>query len=284
MTGGYSVDVRGSFEKSDTVRGTTTVVLVDDHELARRGVRKLLSSDASIEVVGEAESCWGAISLIAQLRPNVVMVDIRLRDGTGIDVSRSVKELAPDTRIVVLSAYDDSQYVVSMVKLGVSGYLTKSSSGDDLIRAVHYAAEGWLVFSPDIADKVAGLLRDNGGALQNETEGEVGSEELPKTQRSSQSLTAREAEVLQHMFRGLRNRDIAEAMGISTKTVEVHMHRILLKLGARNRSQAIVSSLGLRYLPGIAVPIGSRGNAPHYPGASRTRDVSSESAEGATGL
>ena len=278
------MNVNGSLERSNTARDTTTVVLVDDHELARRGVRKLLSSDASIEVVGEAESCWSALSLISQLRPDVVMVDIRLREGTGIDVSRAAKELAPDTRIVVLSAYDDSQYVVSMVKLGVSGYLTKSSSGDDLIRAVHYAAQGWLVFSPDIADKVVGLLRDNGGALPGETEGEVESEELPQMQRSSRSLTTREAEVLQHMFRGLRNRDIAEAMGISTKTVEVHMHRILLKLGARNRSQAIVNSLGLGYLPGIAVPIGSRGNAPHHSNASRAIGVHPEGEEGATGL
>ncbi len=116
-------------ERADTARDMTTVVLVDDHELARHGVRKLLSGDASIKVVGEAESCWGAISLITQLRPEVVILDIRLRDGSGIEVSRAAKKLVPDTRILVLSAYDDSQYVVSMVKLGVSGYLTKSSSG-----------------------------------------------------------------------------------------------------------------------------------------------------------
>jgi DNA-binding NarL/FixJ family response regulator len=282
MTGGCSVDVRGSFEKSDTVRGTTTVVLVDDHELARRGVRKLLSSDASIEVVGEAESCWGAISLIAQLRPNVVMVDIRLRDGTGIDVSRSVKELAPDTRIVVLSAYDDSQYVVSMVKLGVSGYLTKSSSGDDLIRAVHYAAEGWLVFSPDIAGKVANLLQRNGGALLDAGEGEWGFGELPRVHRSGENLSGREVEVLQHMFQGLRNRDIAEAMGISVKTVEVHIHRMLLKLGARNRSQAIVNSLGMGYSQGVSMPAGPGENAQHHPLVSCNVRGSPEGVEGGT--
>src|SRR5690606_13027005 len=107
------------------------------------------------------------ISLITRLRPEVAILDIRLRQGNGIEVSRSVKKLSPDTRILVLSAYDDSQYVVSMVKLGVSGYLTKSSSAQDLIKAVHYAARGWLVFSPDIADKLADLLqRDDGGSLE----------------------------------------------------------------------------------------------------------------------
>jgi DNA-binding CsgD family transcriptional regulator len=106
------------------------------------------------------------------------------------------------------------------------------------------------------------------------------SEEVPKTRGASRSLTGREAEVLQHMFRGLRNRDIAETMDISGKTVEVHIHRILLKLGARNRSQAIVNSLGLGYLPGIPVPTGPRGNASHDPCALRGMSVHPKSAEG----
>jgi DNA-binding NarL/FixJ family response regulator len=247
------LDLDTDSEKEDTARDTITVILVDDHELARHGVRKLLSSDASIEVVGEAESSSEAISLIARLRPRVVILDVRLRQGNGIEVSRAVKKLAPDTRILVLSAYDDSQYVVSMVKLGVSGYLTKRSSAEDLIRAVHCAAEKWLVFSPDIADKLASLLRRNGGAPFDEAKGDEGLGEVAR-ERSGRSLTGREAEVLQHMFHGLRNHEIADAMGISSKTVETHIHRILLKLGAKNRSQAIVNSLGLGYLQGIAVP------------------------------
>jgi DNA-binding NarL/FixJ family response regulator len=268
-------------EKKDTVRETIKVILVDDHELARHGVRKLLGSDASIEVVGEAESCWGAISLIARLQPEVVILDIRLRQGNGIEVSRAVKRLAPDTRILVLSAYDDSQYVVSMVKLGVSGYLTKSSSAEDLIRAVHYAAKGWLVFSPDIADKLANLLRRNGGAPFDEAKGDEGLGEIAR-ERSGGSLTGREAEVLQHMFRGLRNRDIADAMGISSKTVEIHIHRILLKLGAKNRSQAIVNSLGLGYLQGITVPVCPTESTPCSPLVSHNAGVSPKGAKGAS--
>lgn len=254
------MDQDANSEKNDTVGGTIKVILVDDHELARHGVWKLLGGDASIEVVGEAERSSEAISLIARLRPEVVILDIRLRQGNGIEVSRAVKKLAPDTRILVLSAYDDSQYVVSLVKLGVSGYLTKSSSAEDLIRAVHYAAKGWLVFSPDIADKLADLLRRSGGAPFDEATRGSGLGEFAR-ERSGQSLTGREAEVLQHMFRGLRNRDIADAMGISSKTVEIHIHRILLKLGAKNRSQAIVNSLNLGYLRGIAVPVGPTGNS-----------------------
>lgn len=276
------MDVQASPEKRDRVQGTTTVILVDDHELARQGVRKLLGNDASIEVVGEAESCWRAISLIAELRPEVVILDVRLRDGSGIQVTRAAGKLAPDSRILVLSAYDDSQYVISMVKLGVSGYLTKTLSSEDLIRAVHYAAEGWLVFSPDIADKVASLLRRNASAPLYESKGEGGCGELARGQRSGEGLTGREAEVLQHMFRGLRNRDIAEAMGISIKTVEVHMHRILLKLGARNRSQAIVSSLGMGYLQGIAVPACPKENDQYHPLVSRNVRVSPTDVEGGT--
>jgi two-component system response regulator DevR len=260
-------------EKSESARDPIKVVLVDDHELARHGVRQLLANDDCIEVVGEAESSWGAISLITRLRPKVVILDIRLRQGSGIEVSRSVKKLSPDTRILVLSAYDDSQYVVSMVKLGVSGYLTKSSTAQDLIRAVHYAARGWLVFSPDIGDKLANLLQRDGNAPLDEDSRE---EELGETvrERSRGSLTSREAEVLQHMFRGSRNRDIADAMGISCKTVNVHIHRILQKLGAKNRSQAIVNSLGLGYLQGMAVPVGPTEGTPFSRLASRSARVS----------
>lgn len=281
MTGGFSLDQDASSEKKDTVRETIKVILVDDHELARHGVRKLLGSDAGIEVVGEAESCPGAISLIDRLRPQVVIMDIRLRQGSGVEVSRAVRKLAPDVRILVLSAYDDSQYVVAMVKLGASGYLTKSSSAEDLIRAVQYAAKGWLVFSPDIANKLAKLLRSNGGTPFDEANVEDGFEEVARD-RSSGNLTGREAEVLQHMFCGLRNRDIADAMGISSKTVEIHIHRILLKLGAKNRSQAIVNSLGLGYLQGNAVSAGSIGDALLHPLVSRNVRISPNGVEDAT--
>jgi DNA-binding NarL/FixJ family response regulator len=264
-------------ETKDMAREPITVILVDDHELARHGIRKLLGGDAIIEVVGEAESSSVAISLIAALRPKVVILDIRLRQGNGIAVTKAARKLAPDTRILVLSAYDDSQYVVSLVKLGVSGYLTKDSSGDDLIRAVHYAANGWLVFSPDIACKVTNLLRRNGGGLLSEEEEDEGLGEVARG-RSSGSLTG----VLRHISRGLRNCDIADAMGISPKTVEIHIHRILLKLGAKNRSQAIVNSLGLRCLQDITVPAGPRDNAQHHPFVSCNVRVSPEGVEGET--
>jgi two-component system response regulator DegU len=238
-------------EPSGTAPDKVRVVLVDDHELARQGVRRLLGVDASIEVVGEADTCWGAISLIAQLQPEVVILDVRLRDGNGFEVSRAARRLAPGARVLVLSAYDDRQYVVSMVKMGVSGYLTKGASGEDLVRAVHCAARGWLVFSPDISDRVAGLLGRNGPEPGDGPERNGARAEPDPGWQGDGRLTGREAEVLRHIFRGLRNRDIAEAMGISPKTVEVHIHRILQKLGARNRSQAIMNSLGLGYLSGV---------------------------------
>ncbi len=250
-----TVDSRGNDTTQDTIR----VILVDDHETVRHGVRRFLSSDAGIQVVGEAESSCGAISLVTRLRPEVVILDIRLRQGNGIEVSRAIRNMAQNTRVLVFTAYDDNQYIVSLVKLGVSGYLTKTSSAEDLIRAVHYAAKGWLVFSPEVADRVANLLRENGDRSFDEAEGDVGgAQELAKVQRCNESLTAREMEVLQHIFHGLRNGDIADAMGISPKTVEIHIHRILLKLGAKNRSQAVVNSLGLGYLQDVAVPAGLR--------------------------
>ncbi len=249
-SGGLMLDQQTGSRPSETQRGRIRVVLVDDHELARQGVRRLLGTDSSIEIVGEADSCWGAISLISRLQPEVVILDVRLRDGNGVEVSRAAKKLAPAAKVLVLSAYDDRQYVVSMVKLGVSGYLTKGSSAEDLVRAVHYAARGWLVFSPDISNRLASLLGRDGVGPADEPAGGGAWVEREAGWAGNGGLTGREAEVLRHIFRGLRNRDIAEAMGISPKTVEVHIHRILQKLGARNRSQAIMNSLGLGYLSG----------------------------------
>ena len=253
----FMLDADLNSNEKDVVRDPIRVILVDDHELARHGVRKILSGDASIEVVGEAENSCGAISLITRLQPEVVILDIRLRQSNGIEVSRAIKRLAPNTRILVLTAYDDNQYIVSLVKLGVNGYLIKTSSADEVIRAVHYAAKGWIVFSPEIADKLTNLLRKNGRGSFGEARGNArGHKELPEVLQGSESLTARETEVLEHLFHGLKNSDIADAMGIAQKTVEIHMHRILLKLGAKNRTQVILKSLRLGYLQGIAVPAG----------------------------
>lgn len=136
-----------------------TVFLVDDHELARQGVRKILDADGSIRVIGESTRSLEAISSISQLQPDVVILDIRLEQGSGIDVSRALRDLVPDTKILVLTAYDDEVYVKALAKLGVMGYLLKDASALELRRAVHDVAEGRLVFSSTVATQVTRLLQ-----------------------------------------------------------------------------------------------------------------------------
>ena len=206
------------------------VVVVEDHEVTRQGIKTSLCHDSNIKVVGEAASSNEAISLIGQIKPDVAIVDIRLCEGSGIDVSKAAKTIAPSTKILILSAYDDDQYVAALVKLGVSGYLVKTASAQQLRRAVHDAAEGWLVFAPQVAPKVLGLLSGNNGSHSQRALG-------------TRNPTARETEVLQHMADGLRNAEIATAMSIAVKTVEAHTESVLVKLGAKSRTEAVVIAL-----------------------------------------
>jgi DNA-binding NarL/FixJ family response regulator len=236
--------------------GFINVVIVDDNEIVRQGVRKLLSRDTRIRVVGEAVSSDEAILLISELQPDVALTDIRLEHGTGIDVSRAARNVAPNTRVLFLSAYDDDQYVRSAMKLGVSGYLLKTASAKELTRAIHDAVDGHLVFSPLISDKVKILLQKAGsedcsevstGTRRNEKNGK----ETTNMLSGDANLTGREVEVLEHIALGLRNSEIASAMGISSKTVEAHVDHILMKLGARSRIQAVLWGLQSGLLRGI---------------------------------
>ena len=206
-----------------------TVVLVDDHELAREGTKHMLSRDSRIEVVGEAAGSREGISLIAALQPDVAIVDVRLREGSGIDIVNASRGVASKTRILILSAYDDDRYVRSLMRVGVRGYLMKTASAGELREAVHDVAEGHLVFPRDIADKVLSILR--------------GDKRVNGRAQTNGHLTARESEVLERMGDGLSNREIGSALGISLKTVEAHVQRVLLKLGAASRTQAVASVL-----------------------------------------
>ena len=144
-----------------TVSDPTTVVVVDDHELVRRGVRHLLRRDQGIRVVGESATASDAIQLLEQLQPDVAILDVRLGQGSGTDVARAAKDIAPTTKILILSAYDDDCYVRSLARLGVSGYLLKTASAKELGSAVQDIAKGGLVFPPGIAQSVTRLLQEN---------------------------------------------------------------------------------------------------------------------------
>ena len=205
------------------------VVIVDDMEIVRQGVKKLLSRDARIRVVGEAVSSDEAISLIRRLQPDVALTDIRLKRGNGIDISKAARDVAPNTKVLVLSAYDDDQYISSVMRLGASGYLLKTASGKELTKAIRDAVKGRLVFSPMIYNKVKNLFQ----GLKND-------KEVATVLTGDINLTSREAQVLERIALGLRNSEIACSLGISSKTVEVHIEHILKKLHVKSRTQAVL--------------------------------------------
>jgi NarL family two-component system response regulator LiaR len=202
------------------------VVLVDDHELAREGMKSVLAQEKDIEVVGEAVDSFDAISVIEECRPDVAVVDIRLRRGSGLDVVKACRETAHSTKFLVISAYDDHHYVKSMVRLGVRGYLVKSASTQEIVTSIRDVAEGDLVFPRAVADKVLELLASDDRPARRKVGGSL--------------LTGREYEVLEHIGEGLTNREIARVLGISMKTVEAHVRHLLLKLRVTSRTQAVV--------------------------------------------
>ncbi len=199
------------------------VVLVEDHILVRQGTKALIQGDPSIRVVGETDSAEEAVRLVEELAPDVVVLDIRLRVGTGIDVARALQRRRSLARVLVVTAYDYEQYVTALTRAGVSGYVMKDVTASDLIKAIHqvYRGEGVLIGA------VAATVLRNASRSQQ------------RTYRPAENLSAREIEVLELVAEGYRNHVIAKRLEISVRTVEAHVASILGKLGATSRGEAI---------------------------------------------
>lgn len=218
------------------VSPSITVLLVDEDTRDRQTMRRLLSGDEDISVVGEAASAGEAIRHVRELQPQVVMLDMGLAQDSDIDITRVARAMAPDTRILVMTTCHDIQSLNSLIVLQVSGYLLKTATALEIRRAAHDAAMGRPVFSPEVAHYVLGLLRGDRGDSHGR-------------QAARTSLTARQLEVLELIGQGLRNREIAGGLGIRIRTVEVHVEQILLKLGATNRTEAVLNAIKSGLLP-----------------------------------
>jgi len=198
------------------------LLIADDHEVVRSGLRSLLA-DSDIEVVAEASSGDQAVALARQHAPDVVLLDIRMSDGDGLAALGRLKMDQPELPILMLSTYDNPTYVARAVALGASGYLLKGSSREKLIEAIHAAASGEDSWSRDELRRVTGALSTP--RLADDVE-------VP--------LTKRESEVLRQLAYGLTNKEIAAALGISYETVKEHVQHILRKVGVTDRTQAAV--------------------------------------------
>ena len=206
------------------------IVLADDHWLMRDGTRHILEQCSDLKVVGDAEDGQQALELIERLQPDVAILDIRMPKINGVDVVRRMKESAPDTEALMLTAYDDDDYILALMTAGALGYLLKTARPSELIDAVQRVHRGEAVLHPAIAIKVARLwerLRNSAG---------------PKFSQ----LSPREREVLQLAVNGLRNKAIGDELNISVRTVEGHFHSIFAKLGVSSRIEAVLYAVSQR--------------------------------------
>lgn len=198
------------------------ILIVDDHEVVRVGLRQTFK-DTDIEVCGEAPSAAEALKMVDEVKPDVVLLDIRMEGGDGLNALGRIKLDNPDLPILLFSAYDNPTYVARAVALGASGYVIKNASRERLLECVHMAARGESAWTREELRRVTGALA---------TPRLSGDIEVP--------LTQRESEVLRQMALGLTNKEIAKALGISYETVKEHVQHILRKIGVTDRTQAAV--------------------------------------------
>jgi DNA-binding NarL/FixJ family response regulator len=213
------------------------VVVADDQEMVRAGFRLLLERVEDIEVVAEAEDGAQAVELVARLRPDVVLMDIRMPGLDGLAATEQVLDRTPGTKVVVLTTFDVDEYVFSALRIGASGFLLKSSPAERLVRAIRLVAEGDAMLDPAVTQRVIERF---------------GAQRLPDPVPTPElgRLTRRELEVLVEVARGLSNAEVAQELIVSETTVKTHVARVLMKLGLRDRIQAVV----LAYESGIIQP------------------------------
>ncbi len=224
--------------------GCISLFIVDDHELVRAGLREMIKDEADIELVGEAESGREALEKARELRPDVLLVDVKLDDMSGIDVVRQLKreEAVRDAECLMLTVYSDVDVAAEALRAGAIGYILKDCSKEELLSAVRRARQGEPHLDPEVSRKILSALKEDGeGRLKALLTRKEKKELVGET--AGELLTEREAEVLRLIVRGYSNRDIARELFISESTVKSHAAAIYRKLGAEDRTGAILAAI-----------------------------------------
>jgi two-component system response regulator NreC len=201
------------------------VLLVEDHVVVRQGIKALFADEPDVEIVGEADNGREALKCVSEQHPDVVLMDISMPGLNGIEATRQIRQDYPDVKIVILSMHSDEEYVFQVLRAGASGYVLKQSDSSEVLTAIRAALAGGSFLSPPISRAVI-----DDYVRRAEARGRGDDLDL---------LTPREREVLQLLAEGLSNREIAEQLGISIKTVETHRSNMMSKLGVDNKTELV---------------------------------------------
>jgi two-component system, NarL family, response regulator LiaR len=208
---------------------TIRILIADDHAFVREGTRRILEQEPDLEVVAEAGDGEEAVKLACDLKPHVALVDVAMPRIDGIEATRRIKALCPAVAVLVLSAYDDDQFIFGLLEAGAAGYLLKSVRGQEIVDAIRAVHAGESVLHPSVARKVLNRFAGVSGKTRE--------------RKSLDLLTEREMEVLKMVTKGLSNKDIAEGLCLSVRTVQGHLANIFNKLRVSSRTEAVVHAL-----------------------------------------
>jgi len=214
--------------------GAIKVLLAEDHLITRQGMCRLLGDDSDLTVIGEAGDGEEAVQMATEMHPDVVIMDIAMPKLNGIEATRQIKLIHPDTAVLVLSAYDDDEYVFGLVEAGAAGYLLKTASGDELTHAIRAVHKGEPVLDPIIARKVLNRLRFPS--------------KIRRGARPSEHLSDREMDIIKLAAKGMTNKDIANELHLSWRTVEGNLRNIFNKMGVGSRTEAVIQAMGRGWL------------------------------------
>jgi len=211
------------------VKEKTKILIADDHPLLCEALCQTLSKEPDMEVVGKAGNGEEAVSMASELKPDVVIMDIIMPKFDGIEASKRIKSTEPNIAILILTAYDDDNYVLGLLEAGAAGYLLKSARGQDLIEAVRAIRAGESVLHPEIIEKLLkrAMLKSSGTLKP----------------RANELLSEREKEMLKLLATGMGNKEIAKRLSLSLRTVKAHMSNIFTKMNVASRSEALVEAL-----------------------------------------